>query len=109
MKVLHINCNYIYTWLHQQMAEELAKIGVENRIVAPVVKGAKGVVKVNDNVAVLPCFQKWDKVSFYYKQKKIISAVKKCVEGERFDLLHAYTLFTDGNAAYRLSKETGIP
>ncbi len=109
MKVLHINNNYIYTHLHQQLAEELQKNGVENLVFSPVVKGAKAVVEVNENVMVRECFGKWDKISFYYKQEKILSALKECIKGETFDLIHAYTLFTDGNAANRLSKETGIP
>lgn len=35
MKVLHINCNYIGTTLHQLMIEELTRQGIENEVFVP--------------------------------------------------------------------------
>ena len=35
--------------------------------------------------------------------------MEKSVNLEKFDIIHAYTLFTDGNCAMKLSKKYGIP
>lgn len=109
MKVFHINCNYLGTTLHQIMVEKLDSIGVENSVFVPTFDGTKIVIKPNENVTVSNCFKKWDKVVFQHKQKKILKAIEKNCTLENVDVIHAYTLFTDGNAAYTLSKKYGIP
>jgi len=43
------------------------------------------------------------------KQNKIKSSITKYIENETFDLIHAYTLFTDGNVAMDISERLGIP
>ena len=35
MRILHINCNYIGTNLHQLMIEKLDKMGIENEVFVP--------------------------------------------------------------------------
>ncbi len=82
---------------------------MQNSVFAPVQVGASGVVEVNNNVVVGHCFKKFDKVSFYYKQGKILKSVRSNFDVNEFDLFHAYTLFTDGNVAYELHKQTGTP
>lgn len=109
MKILHINCNYVGTTLHQLMIEELERQGIENEVFVPVYDKNVAVIKPNRNVYVSECFHKWDRVIFDYKQKKIIQAIEEHYDISEFDLIHAYTLFTDGNAARILSEKYGIP
>ncbi len=109
MKILHVNCNYIGTALHQNMIEQLGRLGIDNSVFAPTYDSKIAVIKPNDNVCVDECFNKWDRLWFYYKQKKIIQAVQKDYDVSSFDCIHAYTLFTDGNCAMRLSQKYGIP
>lgn len=109
MKVLHINCNYLGTTLHQLMIERLNSLGIENTVFVPTFKGTKKVIIPNENVIVSNCFNKWDRVIFQYKQKKILKAIDGATNVRSFDILHAYTLFTDGNVAYKLSKKYCIP
>lgn len=109
MRILHINCNYIGTTLHQLMIEELDKLGFENEVFVPTYDKDIAVIQVNSNVTVSECFRKWDRVFFDYKQKKIIQAIEKNYDVSKFDLIHAYTLFTDGNAARVLSEKYGVP
>ena len=109
MDVLHINCNYMTTVLHQTMTEHLGRTGVNNHVFAPVYDAALAVIKPNSNVTVAECFQKWDRLNFDYKQHKIMSALEKSIRVADFDVLHAYTLFTDGNCAMKMSKKYGIP
>lgn len=109
MRILHINCNYIGTTLHQLMIEELDRLGIANEVFVPTYDSSIAVIKPNNNVYVSECFNKWDRLVFDYKQSKIIKAIEEHYDVTSFDLIHAYTLFTDGNAARVLSEKYGIP
>ncbi|MBR2019297.1 MAG: glycosyltransferase family 4 protein [Clostridia bacterium] len=109
MKILHINCNYLGTALHQIMIEKLDQRGVENQVFVPIHDKYKSVIIPNGNVCVSECFRKWDRFFFDFKQKKILEAIERSVDVSCFDLIHAYTLFTDGNCAKQLSEKYGIP
>ncbi len=109
MKVLHINCNYIGTTLHQLMIEELDKREIENQIFVPTYDKGLSVIEPRANVTVSQCFSKNDRLIFGYKQSKIIRAIEENYDVGAFDLIHGYTLFTDGNAAMRLSEKYGVP
>lgn len=109
MRILHINCNYIGTTLHQLMIEHLDVLGYDNQVFVPTYDKNIAVIKPNNNVYVSECFSKWDRVVFDYKQQKIIKAIEEHYDVASFDLIHAYTLYTDGNAARVLSEKYGIP
>ena len=109
MRILHINCNYLGTTLHQCMIEHLDAFGVESQVYVPTYYASQAVIKPNSNVCVSECFNKWDRVYFDYKQKKIIKDIEEKIDISSFDVIHAYTLFTDGNCAMQLSKKYGIP
>ena len=108
MRVLHINCNYLGTTLHQCMVEHLDRLGVDSTVFVPTYSPGNSVVLPNNNVTVCKCFRKWDRLSFYYKQKKIQRALESSLPVDTFDIIHAYTLFTDGNCAYEMSKKYGV-
>lgn len=109
MRILHINCNYIGTTLHQLMIEHLDALGYDNQVFVPTYDKNIAVIKPNNNVYVSECFNKWDRLVFDYKQQKIIKAIEEHYDVASFDLIHAYTLYTDGNAARILSAKYGIP
>lgn len=108
MKVLHINCNYMTTVLHQTMIEHLDAF-VNNTVVCPFQIGREGVIKPNDNVRVLSCFNKNDRLFYFFKQKKIMNAIEQEIEIEDYNMVHAYTLMTDGNVAYNIKRRYGLP
>lgn len=109
MRVLHINCNYLGSALHQTMIEHLDKRGVENWVFVPTYDKNIAVLKINENVTVSECFKKWDRLFFDYKQRKIQRAMEINLDSASFDCIHAYTVFTDGNTAMNLSRKYGIP
>ncbi len=109
MRILHINCNYIGTTLHQLMIEHLDALGYDNQIFVPTYDKRIRAIKTNNNVYVSECFTKWDRLLFDYKQQKIIKAIEEQYDITEFDLIHAYTLYTDGNVARILSEKYGIP
>lgn len=108
--ILHINSNYAYTRLHQCMLEKLdTKNDIENRVFVPVYDKAAAVVKTDDKVLVCECFKKWDRLFFDHKQSKICKALEAHHTVKEFALIHAHTLFTDGNCARQMSKKHGVP
>ena len=109
MRVLHINCNYLGNALHQIMIEHLDELGYDNRVFVPTYNKDSAVIEPNDNVKVCECFKKWDRLIFDYKQRKIRKGIERNFAVKDFTAIHAYTLFTDGNCARKLSKQTGIP
>lgn len=109
MRVLHINCNYIGTTLHQLMIKKLDALGIQNDVFVPTHDIKTAIITPNENVYVSECFRKRDRLIFGYKQKKIIEAIEEHYDIKKFDLIHAYTLFTDGNCARYLSQKYGMP
>lgn len=109
MRVLHINCNYINSALHQNMIEGLKRLGIDNEVFVATYDRELTSIDVNDYVTIEECFNKWDKFIFDYKQRKIIEAIEQKYDIQSFDLIHAYTLFTDGNTAKVLSEKYNIP
>ena len=109
IKILHINCNYLTTALHQTMIRELNQY-TENIVFVPTYDRYNRVINLDNNVIVSECFNKWDRIFYFYKQKKIFASVEKNVKNiSEFRFIHAYTLFTDGNVAFKLSKKYNIP
>lgn len=109
MRVLHINCNYIGTTLHQLMIEKMNGFDYENSVFVPTYNRNLSVIKPNKNVVVCECFKKNDRFIFDYKQKKIFKGLEKCFDVKDYDLIHAYTLFTDGNCARKIFEKYTIP
>ncbi len=109
MKVLHINCNYIGSALHQTMIEHLDSMGLSDDVFVPTYDPEQAVIQPGENVCVSKCFRKWDRIIFKYKQRKIISSLEHEYNVENYDLIHAYTLFTDGNVALNAKKKYGAP
>lgn len=109
MRVLHINGNYIYTALHQNMIISLNQVGISNDVFVPVFDSERGIIKPIESVQVVKCFNKTDRLCFHIKQKKIYKALKQRTKLESYDCIHAYTLFSDGYCAMKASKQYGIP
>lgn len=110
MNILHINCNYIGTKLHRSMIEHLNDLGIGNTVYVPVCgKPDDGAATKGSRVVVSSCFKKWHRILFDYKQSRIIRDVQKKLDCSQYDCIHAYTLFTDGNCARRLSRRYHIP
>ena len=74
MKILHINCNYITTALHQTMIEHLDTKGVKSEVFAPTYNHKLASISPRSNVIVAECFKKWDRIFFSYKNRKIQKA-----------------------------------
>lgn len=110
MRVLHLNTNYTYSALHQLMIEALEQTGnIDSHVFMSTFNKNLGVITPRKNVCVCECVRKRDRLFFFHKQRKIRKALEKNIKVAGFDLIHAYTLFTDGNCARSISRKYGIP
>lgn len=109
MKVLHINCNYMDSWLHQTMIDELEQKNINNDVFVPLYNEKGHIVIPKKYVNISVCFKKYDRLVYHYKQRKIYKSIIKQFNILNYDCIHAYTLFTDGNVARKLSKKYNIP
>lgn len=108
-RILHINCNYILSSLHQCLIERLDSVELKNDVFVATYDKSRSIIRPHKNVNIVECFHKWDRVNFRYKQAKICKSIEKNYNLREFDCIHAYTLFTDGNSAMRLSEKFDIP
>lgn len=82
---------------------------VNNIVFVSTYDRSNAIVKTHSDVIIEECFKRWDRLFYYYKQKKIVKALKNKIDVRRVDCIHAYTLFTDGNVAMQLSKQFNKP
>lgn len=109
MNVLHINRNYMTSSLHQTMISHLKRDNLSHTVFSPIDDINKAIIQPNQNVIAVACFSKLDRYLYNLKQQKIYNALMQNVNIFEYDLIHAYTLFTDGNCAMNLSKKYNIP
>lgn len=110
IKVLHINRNYIFNKLHQSLIDCLDREQLlQNSVFVPTSKEQNVDCQINENVVVSQCFRLRDRFFYRLKQLKIYRSLKKSFTIGDYDIIHAYTLFTDGGCAYRIKKKYGKP
>jgi glycosyltransferase involved in cell wall biosynthesis len=111
IKVLHINSNYLTSKLHENLVDRLETEEMHNTIYMPIKQETKEHFLYDSKHEVYTpiCFHNIDKYLFTWKQRKIYRKLKSTVNVNDISVTHAHTLFTDGNIAYQLFKEYGIP
>lgn len=107
MKVLHINYNYREDNLHKVMLEHLEKKEVTNRVFVPLWNKCTIDNFKDGNIVMEKCFSRLDCHILSAKSRKIVNRIEAAYNVEDFDVLHAYTLFSDGYVAYKLKKKYG--
>lgn len=110
-KVLHINSNYLTSALHENLIDSLEKNKIKNTIYMPMKRETidKILFESKHNLISPIVFRDIDKFIFTYKQYKIYKNLINQIKVREYDIVHAHTLFTDGNIAYLLNKKYGIP
>lgn len=109
VRVLHINGDYRTCNLHGVMKRHLDKMGVKSTVFVPLSVDKEMIRKTEADVSYEYCFNRIDRIFFYRKSKKIRKRLEEIVKNSSFDVIHAYTLFTNGNVAYEIGKKYKIP
>ncbi|SFC11244.1 Glycosyltransferase involved in cell wall bisynthesis [Alkalibacterium subtropicum] len=111
VNVFHINSNYLTSRLHENLVEKLENKGIHNTIYMPVKKETidEFLYESRFDVKAPVTFKDRDKFIFTWKQHKIIRKMEELYDFKTIDIIHAHTLFTDGNVAHYLSEKYDIP
>ena len=108
IKVLHI-CSYYYgTKLYKNLMNNLSKDNLDFTVFAPCSYNAR--YDGNEDYLVqAKCFNKLDRLIFHYKYNKVYNALMEKIKVDKYDILHAHSLFANGYIAYKVFKEYHIP
>lgn len=113
MKVLNINSYYLSSTLYKSMEEHMIKKCINISTYVPLYPGYKVREEINykppNHVNVTFCYNKRDRFIFHCKQIKIIKNFFKIYDVNKYDLLHAHTLFSNGYIAYLTHKKFNKP
>lgn len=108
MNVLHITHCYFMTGIYAELFSKLRENAIQSQVIIPL--ESKAVVPSHGHeVEPLYCFRRIDRFLFPLKQRKIWTALRKRIDVNQIDVIHAHFLFSDGYSAYRLHNEIGIP
>lgn len=111
--LLYINGNYPYHSLHSELVFKLAEMGNEIIVFVPMRgKEKDGVYRCNHpsvKVIYCDCLNHIDRALFVSRTHKIVKIIKQHVDLSKIDCILAGTVYSDGAAAYYLSKEYNIP
>lgn len=108
MKVLHVNLNYDVSSLYKHFTNSLIKQDCEVSVYFPSVKKKKANVLPSyvNNEAIL---RDYDRLFFYRRNKKVFRHLEKQYNINKFQIVHAHSLFSNGSIAYDIKKKYGTP
>lgn len=110
MRLLHINSYYSTSKFYKNLYDMQVKCGLDIEVYVPVSKSYN-----NDNydfgeyTNLSLNYGKYDRFFYYLKQNKIFKDIIKNYDIEKYALIHAHSLFTNGYIAYKLKNRYGIP
>ncbi|WP_195268684.1 glycosyltransferase family 4 protein [Eubacterium sp. 1001713B170207_170306_E7] len=110
MKILHLNSYYAQGYFYKNLYDEQINQGVDISVFVPVKKNfKKNSFNYGNYTKICPSFNEIDRYFFHIKQKKIKNKLNQEYNIQKFDLIHAHTLFTNGWLAYQTKIDDGIP
>ena len=113
MRVLHISHDFHGSKVYGQLYKSLDTAGV-NQIVYTYYDDEKYYGRnyfeaEHTQIIYSKSLNKYDRYIYHYKIQKLYRDIKKKVNMDDIDIIHATTLFSDGGASYRLFRKYGIP
>ena len=113
MNVLHISNGYADSKVHSNLTKALDELGLEQTVYCPVREEKfLGRFKFEGNKIDFVysfCIKPWYKYVYHYKRWMLYKDMKRRIALDKFDIIHAPSLFSDGGLALKVFKEYGIP
>lgn len=107
MRVLQV-CSYYSSPLYELLFEKLREKGVEQDVFYFAVRGTS-YTATSPDVRFSECYGQLDRAFYKHKQRKVMRAFRELFHGEKYDVVHAHSLFANGHVALEIKKETGTP
>lgn len=113
MRILNINSYYYSSTVHKQLQTYLIEKKVDLITYVPVSKGYIGRDECNygkeEYVKKVECYNKIDRYFFFIKHKKIVRNIVNLINVDKFDCIHAHSLFSNGYIAMKMKEKFGKP
>jgi len=109
MKIFQICNGYFDTKLYKELFDRLDIRGCINKIFIFTWNKSNLSKQNGDNKIIVTYFSKTLRLFFYLKQKKVFKSLLSLKPKFDYDLIHAHTLFSNGDIALRLKMKYGIP
>lgn len=113
MNVLHICNGYADSIVHSNLTKVLDELGIQQTVYCPVREekflGRYQFEGKNIDFVYSFCIKPWYKFVYHYKRWRLYKDLKRRITLDKFDVIHAPTLFSDGGLALKAYKEYGIP
>jgi len=110
MKILHINSYYSASRFYKNLYDKQIANGLDIAVYVPVPRGINIPLKqLGEYTTVSSNHNKYDRIFFHLKHKKIYADVVKKYEIKAFDIVHAHSLFSNGYIALKLKRAYGSP
>jgi len=108
MNILHINLNFYESSLYAKFNESLLKHGCNSHVLFPTLRNYEQ-TKYPSYLLIKKILNKSDRYFFKRRNKKVVNLIENENIIHKYDLLHAHSLFSNGNIAYTLKKRYGVP
>ena len=110
MKILHINSYYSHRAFYKNLYDRQKSNGMDIEVYVPVPENfLSSNLTLGEYTNISRNHGKYDRLIFQIKQSKIFDDIVKTYDINKFSLLHAHSLFTNGNIAYQLKKLFNVP
>ena len=109
MKIFQICNGYFDIKLYRELFDKLDTKGCINKIFVFTWNKSNLNKKNNENKIIVTYFSKILRLFFYLKQKKVLKSLLSVETKFDYDIIHAHTLFSNGDIALKLKMKYGIP
>lgn len=113
MNILYISNDYAGSKVHSNLTKALDNLNVQQTVYCPVrdqnLMGNNQFEGKNVDFIYSFCIKSWYKYVYQYKRWVLYKDIKRHIKLNKFDIIHAPTLFSDGGLALKAYKEYGIP
>ena len=111
MRILHISNDFAGSKVHSNLTKAIDGIGVSQTVYCPVrdesLLGNNRFEGKNIVFIYSFCIKTWYRLVYHYKLGRLYNDLRQKVELEKYDVIHAATLFSDGGLAYKAHVEYG--
>ena len=110
MKVLHINSYYSGSAFYKNLYDIQKEDKIDLSVYVPVSNSYKNILdEFGDYTTISRVYKKYDRVIFHLKHRKILNDIKKVYDINKFEVMHAHSLFSNGYIAMKLKRQFKIP
>ena len=113
MNILHISNGYADSKVHSNLTKVLDMLGVRQTVYCPVrekrLLGNNRFEGKHISFVYSFCIKSWYKYVYQFKRWMLYRDMKRCIDINQYDVIHAATLFSDGGLALKAHKKYGTP